>query len=272
MKTTDIKKTAISIARDAGELLRMGYHQAKAVEAKSSAIDLVTQYDMQAEALIARRLEREFPRDAILGEEGHRRESANGHDRIWIVDPLDGTINFAHGFPVFAVSLALYETDRPLVGVIYDPLRDECFHAAAGDGAYLQRAGGVQQRLQVSTAPVLMKSLLATGFPYDRHDSSHDNVPQFGAFLKRAQGIRRAGAAALDVAYVAAGRLDGFWEFKLGSWDIAAAVLLVQEAGGRASTMDGTRFKLSPWKPNELIASNGNIHDEMVSVLQEIPV
>lgn len=272
MKINDIRETAITIAREAGELLHKGYHQSKAVEAKSSAIDLVTQYDMQAEALIARRLEREFPYDAILGEEGHQRESANGSKRIWVVDPLDGTINFAHGFPVFAVSLALYEADRPLVGVIYDPLRDECFHAAAGEGACLQTASGKQQRLQVSTTPVLVKSLLATGFPYDRHDSKHDNVHQFGAFLKRAQGIRRAGAAALDVAYVAAGRLDGFWEFKLGSWDIAAAVLLVQEAGGRTSVMDGTRFDLSPWQPNELIASNGMIHDEMVSVLQGIAV
>lgn len=272
MKTTDIRLTAISIAREAGALLNTGFHQAKVVQAKSSAIDLVTQYDTQAEALIARRLEREFPHDAILGEEGHKREGANGSDRIWIVDPLDGTINFAHGFPVFAVSLALFEADRPLVGVIYDPLRDECFHAATGEGAYLQTAGGKQQRLQVSTTPMLIKSLLATGFPYDRHDSRQDNVHQFGAFLKRAQGIRRAGAAAVDVAYVAAGRLDGFWEFKLGSWDIAAAVLLVQEAGGRTSAMDGTHFKLCPWQPNELIASNGQIHDEMVSVLQEIPV
>lgn len=272
MKTTEIKEIAISIAREAGALLRTGYGQTKSIEAKSSVIDLVTQYDTEAEALIAKRLNEAFANDAILGEEGHESTSANGNDRIWLVDPLDGTINFAHGFPAFAVSLALYEADRALVGVVYDPLRDECFHAAAGEGAFLRAGNGEEQPLRVSNSEALVGSLLATGFPYDRHDSMHDNLAQFGAFLKRAQGIRRAGAAALDVAYVAAGRLDGFWEYKLGSWDIAAAVLLVREAGGRTSGMDGAPFQLLPWQHNRLVASNGRIHDEMIELLQGIAV
>lgn len=272
MKTPDIEKVAISIAREAGDILRAGYRQAKVIESKSSVIDLVTQYDTEAEALIVKRLGEAFPQDAILGEEGNEQASANGSDRIWLVDPLDGTINFAHGFPVFAVSLALYDADRPLVGVVYDPLRNECFHASAGGGAFLQTAGDREQQLHVSRSDALVRSLLATGFPYDRHESIHNNVAQFSAFLKRAQGIRRAGAAALDVAYVAAGRLDGFWEYKLGSWDIAAAVLLVQEAGGRTSGMDGLPFHLLPWEHNALIASNGQIHEEMIAILAEITV
>jgi myo-inositol-1(or 4)-monophosphatase len=253
-------------------LLREGYGQAKEIDAKSSAIDLVTQYDTQAEALIVRRLREAFPQDAILGEEGHRSGSLNGSDRIWLVDPLDGTTNFAHAFPAFAISLALYEGERPLVGVVYDPLRGECFHAAAGKGAYLTREDGTAEKLDVSETNDLAASLLATGFPYDRRDSVQDNLAQFGAFLKRAQGIRRAGAAALDGAYVAAGRLDGYWEFKLGSWDIAAAVLLVLEAGGRVSAIDGSTFRLQPTQQNTLVASNGRIHAEMIGVLQSVPV
>lgn len=271
MTIAETRQIAMNIALEAGDLLREGFHQAKQINAKSSAIDLVTQYDTEAESLIVNRLRRAFPHDAILGEEGGRQSQNGNAQRLWLVDPLDGTINFAHGFPVFAVSLALYEGDRPLVGVVYDPMRDECFHAAAGHGAFLSTAADDPQPLRVSHSDELVNSLLATGFPYDRHSSELDNVAQFTAFLKRAQGIRRAGAAALDVAYVAAGRLDGYWEFKLGSWDIAAAILLVQEAGGYTSAMDGSPFVLHPTQHNRLVASNGLIHHEIVSLLQTIP-
>ncbi len=272
MYLSDVTQQAIAIAREAGELLRHGFQQAKQIDAKSSAIDLVTQYDTEAEALIVGRLRRAFAHDAILGEEGGQQAPAAGSGgRIWLVDPLDGTINFAHGFPVFAVSLALYENQRPLCAVVYDPLRDECFYATSGAGAYLATGDGPPQRLRVSGAQALVDSLLATGFPYDRHTTSFDNLAQFGAMLKRAQGIRRAGAAALDVAYVAAGRLDGYWEYKLGSWDVAAAILLVQEAGGRTSAIDGSPFRLLPQQHNELVASNGHIHDEIVALLQRLP-
>lgn len=261
---------AIAIAREAGALLRKGFRQAKDINAKSSAIDLVTQYDTQAEALIVSRLREDFPHDAIVGEEGgSQNHGENGGGRIWFVDPLDGTINFAHGYPAFAVSLALYDGEQPLAGVVYDPLRDECFHAAAGQGAFLSR-GDSEEQLRVSLNGQLVRGLLATGFPYDRHHSELDNVAQFTAFLKRAQGIRRGGAAALDVAYIAAGRLDGYWEYKLGSWDIAAAALLVQEAGGQISAMDGSPFRLQPMQPNALVASNGLIHEEMLGLLQGV--
>ncbi len=271
MDTIETKTIAITIAREAGALLREGFRQAKDINAKSSAIDLVTQYDTEAETLIVGRLRQAFPQDAIVGEEGGSQNYRdNGDSRLWLVDPLDGTINFAHGYPAFAVSLALYDGEKPLVGVVYDPLRDECFHGASGHGAFLS-TGDNEERLQVSTNGELVHSLLATGFPYDRHHSRRDNVPEFTAFLKRAQGIRRGGAAALDVAYVAAGRMDGYWEYKLGSWDVAAAALLVQEAGGRLSAMDGSPFRLQPTQPNELIASNGRIHDDMLGLLKGIP-
>ena len=272
MNTVETKEAAITIVREAGALLRQGYRQVKQISAKSTAIDLVTQYDTRAETLIVNRLRQAFPQDAILGEEGGRQtHSPNGSDRIWLIDPLDGTINFAHGFPAFAVSLALYAAERPLVGIVYDPLRDECFHAAAGQGAFLDSPDGALQPLRVSDSRELVSSLLATGFPYDRHDSALDNLAQFGAFLKRVQGIRRPGAAALDVAYVAAGRLDGYWEYKLGSWDVAAATLLVTEAGGRISAMDGAAFHLAPTQHNALVASNGHIHEEIIGVLQSTP-
>jgi myo-inositol-1(or 4)-monophosphatase len=190
---------------------------------------------------------------------------AGGSGRYtWYIDPLDGTTNFAHGFPVYAVSLALYEGKLPLVGVIYDPTRDECFSAAAGEGAWLASAGRTAA-IRVSRQTELGDSLLATGFPYDVHSSAINNIAETAAFLKRARGLRRAGAAALDLAYVAAGRLDGYWEYKLNSWDAAAGVLLILEAGGQVTLIDGRPFQLTP-KLN-LIASNGHIHSAMGKVL-----
>lgn len=259
-------KQATSIAREAGQLLRQGATQQKAVSRKSSTIDLITEYDQAAEALISDQLRRAFPDHQLVAEEGSQNHRA-ASSFTWYVDPLDGTSNFAHGFPVFAVSMALYQESHPLIGVIYDPLRDECFTAVAGGGAYLETVD-MKQRLQVSGAATLLESLLATGFPYDRHHSQQDNLAQFGAFLKKAQGIRRAGAAALDMAYVAAGRFDGYWEYKLNSWDIAAGWLLVKEAGGRVSAIDGRPFQLA--EKVSLVASNGHIHDQMLEVLDGV--
>lgn len=264
--------TAMEIAADAGALLRDGYGKAGDLATKSSDIDLVTEYDHAAEALITRRLRAAFPEHLVLGEEGTQDEAASAGDGsipTWIVDPLDGTGNFSHAFPVFAVSLGLWQGNEPLAGVVYDPLRDECFHAARDAGAWLT-AGGQKRRLKTSGATELLRSLLATGFPYDRHTSNLDNVAQFAAFLKRARGVRRCGAAALDLAYVAAGRLDGYWEYKLSSWDVAAGVLLVQEAGGRVTAIDGGPFQLAARV--DLIASNGTIHAAMHDVLAAIPV
>jgi len=257
--------TVIEIAREAGALLRQGYGQRKEITRKSTAVDWVTQYDTAAEQLILQRLEAAFPGDGIIAEESGQNNLTS--DYVWYIDPLDGTTNFAHSFPVFCVSIARYQDGEPALGVVYDPLRDECFYAARGEGAFLQSSGQTA-RLQVSTATEMVNSLLATGFPYDRHTSDLDNLVQTQAFLKQVQGLRRAGAAALDMAYVAAGRLDGYWEFKLSSWDIAAGVLLVREAGGQVTEMDGRSFTITP-RPS-LVASNGRIHTHMLQTLSAV--
>jgi len=252
--------TAVTIAREAGALLHEGFGQEKEITAKSSAVDSVTQFDQAAEALIVDRLQAAFPEHVLVGEEGGTMNGEGDGRYTWHIDPLDGTTNFVHGFPVFCVSLALVAEARPLVGVIYDPIRDECFTAVAGQGAYLNG-----RQLHVSRADSLIRSLLATGFPYDRHTSDHDNVAQLARFLKRVHGVRRAGSAALDLAYVAAGRLDGYWEYKLNSYDVAAGVLLVQEAGGQVTEMDGRTVQIAPQMA--LVASNGRIHADMLAVL-----
>lgn len=256
---------ATAVAHETGELLREGFYQQKEITRKSSAIDLVTQYDGAAEALIQKRILARFPDHQIWGEETgfHDGESAY----VWHVDPLDGTVNFAHNLPHFCVSLALYEGKRPLLGVIYDPMRDECFGAVAGQGAYLENGQG-RQPLRVSGAATLLESVLATGYPYDKHTSEVDNLRQTAVFLKRIVGLRRMGSAALDLAYVAAGRYDGYWEFKLNSWDIAAGALLVQEAGGRVTDMGGRPFAIAPQV--HLIASNALIHPQIQATLAEI--
>ena len=217
MNLENVLNIAVETAEAAGALLRDGVRGQKSINRKSSAIDLVTEYDQAAEALILQRLQAHFPDHNFVAEESDNDSSSENDQNsnyIWHIDPLDGTSNFAHGFPIFCVSIALYEGERPLIGVVYDPMREECFSAVTGQGAYLTTPNN-SYKLQVSTSETLLSSLLATGFPYDRHNSELDNVAQLGAFLKKAQGVRRPGAAALDMAYVAAGRLDGYWEYKL---------------------------------------------------------
>ena len=263
----EILQTAVIIAREAGALLRQGLGEANHINYKGE-VDLVTEYDERAEALIVDALQRAFPEHAIHTEErgvvaGHADDEAAYR---WLIDPLDGTTNFAHGFPVFAVSLALLARnpggdgrDRPVVGVVYDPTRDECFSAARGEGAALNG-----RALHVSPTPTLNTALLATGFPYDRRTRPDNNVGNMGRFIRRCQGIRRAGAAALDLAYVACGRLDGHWELSVKPWDTAAGGLLIMEAGGRISNMRGGR-----WTPFErdVLATNGRIHDQLLAAL-----
>lgn len=257
--------TAVTIAREAGELLVEGFDKKKEVVRKSTAVDWVTQYDTAAETLIVSRLREKFPEHGLLGEEG---SDFAGNGRFqWIVDPLDGTNNFAHGFPIFCVSIALWEGQTPRVGVVYDPLRDECFTAAAGQGAWLTRRGKAM-KLSVTETDDLASSLIATGFPYDRVKQQNGrvtNVAESEAFLRQVQGLRRAGSAALDICYVGAGRLDGYWEYKLHPWDVAAAVLIAQEAGGTISWIDGSPFRLG--KQVAMIASNGRIHQTMLHVI-----
>jgi myo-inositol-1(or 4)-monophosphatase len=258
-----VLEIAETAARAAGAVLMDGYHREKEIQTKSSAVDFVTQYDLAAETLIMERLRAAFPDHGFVGEEGTAETGSQPY--IWYIDPLDGTSNYSHGFPVFCVSLALYEGERPLLGVIYDPTRDECFAAIDGRGARLASPTGVET-LHVSAAPELVDSLLATGFPYDVHTSPLDNAAYVARFIKRAFGLRRAGSAALDMAYVAAGRLDGYWEFKVKAWDVAAGILLVREAGGAVTLIDGRPLGFAPQL--HILASNGHIHDHMLAVIR----
>lgn len=258
-------QVAEATARAAGALLMDGFGREKEIQTKSSAVDFVTQFDLAAEALIMEHLRAAFPDHGFVGEEGTAETGAQPY--TWHIDPLDGTSNYSHGFPVFCVSLALYEGDRPLVGVVFDPTRDECFSASAGGGAYLT-APSSRKLLRVSGVTDLVSSLLATGFPYDVHTSALDNAVYVARFIKRAFGLRRAGSAALDLAYVAAGRLDGYWEFKLKPWDVAAGILLVREAGGVVTGVGGGPVSLSP--EMHLVASNGLIQELMLAIIREL--
>ncbi len=253
-------RVAVEVAHEAGALLRERFGHVQRVAFKGE-VNPVTEADAEAEALILARLRGAFPDHRFLAEEGGGDEWREPGPPIWLVDPLDGTNNFAHGFPHIAVSLALVDRGEPVVGVIYDPLRDETFAACAGGGATLNG-----EPIRVSQVRRLADAFLATGFPYDRRTAPDNNVARLDHFLRRSQGVRRAGTASLDLAYVACGRFDGFWEIRLKPWDVAAGVLLVREAGGRATDFAGTPDCLSG---EEIVASNGLIHDEMLRVIRE---
>lgn len=253
-------ETAQSIAREAGDLLREAYRHPRNVRYKGK-VDLVTEADERAEALIVGRLGEAFPDHAILAEEGG--QSTPDADYLWLVDPLDGTTNFAHSFPVFAVSMALRDPEGLLLGVIFDPLRDELFSAMRGGGATLNG-----QAMRVTNEDDLNRALLATGFAYDRHTAEDNNSVAFARFLRRAQGLRRAGAAALDMAYVACGRVDGFWEMKVQPWDVAAGALMVHEAGGVVTDYAGKpRDDLA--RGAQVLATNPALLPEMLAILAQ---
>jgi myo-inositol-1(or 4)-monophosphatase len=258
---------AAAIAMEAGALVREFYHSAVATEYKGD-VDLVTEADRSSERLIGDRLHAQFPGHGIYGEEGTR-DRMDGEYR-WYIDPLDGTTNFAHRFPIFCVSLGLEH--RPasmaagqdgelIAGVIYDPMRDELFVAEKNQGAYLDG-----RRVHVSRTAELEEGLLATGFPSrKRHDNP--NIHFYQEITLRSHGVRRAGSAALDLAYTACGRLDGFWEFNLNPWDTAAGVLLVTEAGGSVTGFDGAPFRLDS---KEVLATNGLLLPEIVTLFSDM--
>jgi myo-inositol-1(or 4)-monophosphatase len=247
-----------TIAREAGALLMDYFKERVKIEYKGE-VDLVTVADRKSEALILDRIRAQFPGHDVLGEEGSRIES--GSDYKWYVDPLDGTTNFAHGFPVFCVSLAVEHRGRRVAGVIYDPTRDEMFSAELGGGARLNG-----QPIRVSTTAKLCESLVATGFPsHKRHQNP--NIYFYHQITLLSHGVRRAGSAALDLCNVAAGRFDGFWEFNLNPWDTAAGVLIVEEAGGRVTDFSGGEFQISS---RETLASNGLVHDALLAEFQAI--
>ncbi|MGH0038039.1 MAG: inositol monophosphatase family protein [Myxococcota bacterium] len=256
--TDEILELATGLAREAGAIQRERYETDLRVQTKSESIDLVTEVDKRCEAMIVGELERRRPHDAILAEEGGGLDR-EGAEWRWVIDPLDGTTNYAHGYPRFCVSIGVEHRDQRRVGVVYDPLLDELYHAVRGEGAHLNG-----RRLQVSKETDLGNALLATGFAYDVRRSRDDNVAEFTRFLKSCRAVRRDGAAALDLCYVAAGRFDGFWEFKLHAWDVAAGLLIVEEAGGRCSDAHGG----PPLRSGvETVASNGHLHEAMLSNL-----
>jgi myo-inositol-1(or 4)-monophosphatase len=246
------------IAREAGALLMGYFRQHVKVEYKGDA-DLVTVADRNSEILIRERLRQHWPTHDILGEEGGLQDT--GSDYRWYVDPLDGTTNFAHGFPVFCVSMGLDYRGSRIAGVIYDPTRDELFAAEQGSGAYLN-----QQRIHVSKTAKLSECLLGTGFPsHKRHQNP--NIFFYHQLTLHTHGVRRAGSAALDLCCVACGRYDGFWEFNLNPWDTAAGVLIVQEAGGMVTDFKGGPFQLHS---RETMASNGLVHPALLNEFEQI--
>ncbi len=254
-----IRRLAERIAREAGALQRERYETRLSVQSKSVPIDLVTDVDLACERLIVDTIFRERPDDAILAEEGSGADGAGARFR-WVIDPLDGTMNYAHGYPRFCVSIGVEEAGRGAVGVVYDPLLDELFAASRGAGATRNGAP-----IEVTRESELSRALLATGFAYDVHESEDDNLVNFARFAKLARGLRRDGSAALDLCYVACGRFDAFWEQKLHPWDVCAGNLIVEEAGGRTSDFAGDPAK---GDGRETVASNGPLHDAVIEVLQ----
>lgn len=251
-------QTAVSASRQAGALLQK-YAQAGFRVQYKNPINLVTDADHAAEQCIIDRIRRDFPSHRFLAEERGAIDAGDSPYR-WVIDPLDGTTNFAHGFPVYAVSIGLEYDGRCLLGVVFDPTRGELFSALDGDGAYLNGSP-----LRVSATATLDESLLVTGFAYDIRETSRNNLNHFSRFALKAQGVRRTGSAALDLCYVAAGRFDGFWEVKLNPWDMAAGAVIVREAGGRVSRFNGAELSIYG---QELIASNGLVHEAMLGVLR----
>jgi myo-inositol-1(or 4)-monophosphatase len=254
------RRVAVDAARAAGRLLRDELSGARRIAYKGSPTNLVTEMDQRAEALILGRLRGAFPDDAILAEE--RGAAAGRSGRRWIVDPLDGTTNYAHGLPVFGVSIALEEACRLVLGVVYDPMRDELFVGERGGGATLNDAP-----IRVSATRSIDESLLVTGFPYNIRETADTNLPEYAAMSLRARAVRRLGSAVIDLAYVACGRFDGYWELRLGAWDVAAGAVLVGEAGGRITGIDGGALDVDA---PTLLATNGLIHDAMLATLKEV--
>ncbi len=259
-KLVAILETAVKAATAAGGILQDLYDKPHKIKHKG-AIDLVTEADVASEEAVIDILRKAHPEIDVLAEESRSTYETMSEGPLWIIDPLDGTTNFAHGFPWFGVSIAYAVAGTSKAGVIYLPMQDELFCTTLGGGAWLNG-----RRIYVSEAERLKEALVATGFPYAIHEKTPEVIAALEAVLPRAQGIRRAGSAALDLAYVACGRLDGFWEIMLKPWDTAAGLLLVEEAGGKVTDFRGGAY--SPFIP-EILASNGCIHEELTAILKK---
>lgn len=254
----DFMAVAQEAALKAGGILRENINGIRQISYKGD-INLVTEMDTRSERAVVETLRAAYPGHGIIAEE--ETSILNDSGFVWIIDPLDGTTNYAHGYPCFSVSIALEYAGEVITAVVYDPMRGELFSARKGEGAYLNG-----KQIHVSSAETLIQSLLATGFPYDRKVSEKNNLNYFHDLLMASQEVRRDGSAALDLCYVAVGRFDGFWELKLKPWDVAAGSLIVREAGGVVSDLAGMPVRLDA---EEIVASNGKIHPHMVKVLKE---
>jgi len=258
----NIEKTlefAVDVARSAGAIQKSRYEDASVTVEHKGLLDLVTEVDIECEKLVTELIAEKYRDHGVLAEEGTALK--NSSDYLWIVDPLDGTTNFAHGFPMFCVSIALVKKGKTLIGVAYDALRDELFTAVTGGGAFLNG-----RRIKVSEVAQMDDALLATGFPYDIRSNSDNNLDHFNRVVVNCQAIRRAGSAVLDLCYTACGRFDGFWEKSLFAWDMAAGALIVEEAGGIVTDMSGETLNLYG---KTIAAANRNIHCELLELLTD---
>jgi myo-inositol-1(or 4)-monophosphatase len=249
---------AVGLAREAGAVLKHYADREKFVELKGRA-NLVTAADKESEALVISAIRARYPNHAIFAEESGALAAAGDAEGKWIIDPLDGTTNFAHQYPFYCVSIAFEQNGNVTCGAVYDPVRDEMFSAAAGQGSFLNG-----EKLTVSDVPKLSEALLLTGFPYNMRDLLETVVGQFRSFLNESQAVRRGGSAALDLCYLAKGRCDGFWELNLHAWDTAAGKIVLEEAGGKITDFRGGPFSIYM---KEILATNGKIHGEMMKVL-----
>ncbi len=252
----------ITVSKEAGEIIREGFGKKLTLEYKTNVTDYVTNIDKASEEKIINFIRKEFPTHNILAEESGR--SYRSSEYTWVIDPLDGTMNFAHGLPIFSVSIGVMKNDEIIAGVIYDVMMDIVYSAEKGSGAFAN-----DKKLSVSGTTDLSKSLLVTGFPYDIKDNPKNAIGKFGDFLKVASGVRRLGSAAIDCCYIATGAFDGFWEVRLNAWDICAGHLIIKEAGGKVTNFSGQEIDYKKYNEIELLASNGKIHDKMIEVLNE---
>ena len=242
----------------AGEIVVRYFNRPISVSTKSSEVDIVTQADLETEAFIVQRIQERYPHHSILAEE----QGASGSSSsMWVIDPIDGTTNFAHSYPAFMIAIAHIVHTEVVLAATYDPVRKEMFTAIRGNGAKLNNVP-----ISVSNCSSLSSSIVATGFPYNRATTQDNNLRQFGNVMPKVQGIRRSGSAALDLAYVACGRLDGYWEYKLKLWDCAGGILMVEEAGGKVSTSDGSQWNI---QSESTVATNSYIHGQLLNLIQE---
>jgi myo-inositol-1(or 4)-monophosphatase len=251
-------KDIIHISKEAGEIVRQGFKKNLKIEYKSNESDLVTDIDKASEKLISDFVKKKYPSHGIFAEEGG--QIRNGSDYVWVIDPLDGTVNFAHGLPIFSISIGLQKDGKTIAGVVYDVIQDILYSAESGGGAYANDI-----KINVSDNSNIAHSILVTGFPYNIHQNPYNALEKFVSFTRKARGIRRLGSAAIDFCYVARGVFDGFWEVYLNPWDICAGKIIVEEAGGIVTNFNGEEIGIDS---KQILASNKKIHNDMVEILK----